>query len=256
MQTDAHALRRKAAFFFTAPRRDGKRWLLPGGQRAWLSKTSTHTQIHTAKALTISTNAEKWTQTVNSNTNDRMYSCWLRCHRVHYLLQGNMIASVKWNSLFTVTPITQAVTITAFSSLVPFSNASVMKRLCHHMWTRTFSLSTVKRNSEKTERQREIEKIYWIQREDSYPRELCKSTFKILSTTQYKTFSHPIIYSPYWPTQQLLSPFHFTSSSHTISITVSWSIHQHAPPYWGHPIVGFCSFFHCFRRDFPITLVQ
>ncbi len=46
MQTDAHALRRKAAFFFTAPRRDGKRRFLPGGQRARLSKTQTSTHTH------------------------------------------------------------------------------------------------------------------------------------------------------------------------------------------------------------------
>ena len=55
----------------------------------------THTQIHAKKGTHNQHKCGKWTQTVNSNTNDQMYLCWLRCHRVHYLLQGNMIASVK-----------------------------------------------------------------------------------------------------------------------------------------------------------------
>lgn len=46
MQTNAHALRRKAAFFFTAPRRHRKRRALPGGQRARLSKTNSSNNTH------------------------------------------------------------------------------------------------------------------------------------------------------------------------------------------------------------------
>lgn len=46
MQTNAHALRRKAAFFFTAPRRHRKRRALPAGQRARLSKTNSSNDTH------------------------------------------------------------------------------------------------------------------------------------------------------------------------------------------------------------------
>lgn len=47
MQTDAHALRRKAAFFFTAPRRDWKRWFLPGNrEHGWARQVHTYTIHH------------------------------------------------------------------------------------------------------------------------------------------------------------------------------------------------------------------